>query len=176
MVTIEHELSPFEGYNCFAMFDPASIAAALGSAKAILDLAKNANDAQLAIKISTEVANVQGKLIDVQQQAMALQLENQQLRAEIDKFRSYVQHHSVIWRLRPDGAEDGPFCPGCVGEGREMRLILRPHIDQTGAIWHLYRPQVHVPGSAKARGWELPRQEPAYSIPKELVPENYFFL
>jgi hypothetical protein len=42
------------------MFDPASISAALGSVKAILDLLKGANDAQLAIRISSEVANVQG--------------------------------------------------------------------------------------------------------------------
>jgi hypothetical protein len=51
------------------MFDPSTISAALGSANAILDLLKNANDAKLAMAISTEVANVQGKLIDVQQQA-----------------------------------------------------------------------------------------------------------
>jgi hypothetical protein len=93
------------------MFDPASIVAALGSAKTILDLLKNANDAQLAIRISTEVANVQGQLIDVQQQALALQTENQSLRAEIEKSKVYVQHHSVIWKVRPDGSEDGPFCP-----------------------------------------------------------------
>jgi hypothetical protein len=51
------------------MFDPTSITAALGSAKVIIDLLKNANDAQLAMKISSEVANLQGRLIDVQQQA-----------------------------------------------------------------------------------------------------------
>ena len=55
------------------MFDPASIVAALTSARNILDLAKNANDAHLAMKISSEVANVQGRLIDVQQQTLALQ-------------------------------------------------------------------------------------------------------
>jgi hypothetical protein len=78
------------------------------------------------------------EVIDVEQQALALQLDNQQLRAEIEKFRSHVQHHSVSWRLHPDGTEDGPFCPVCVGEGRDMRLILCPHVDQTQADWHLY--------------------------------------
>jgi hypothetical protein len=58
------------------MFDPASINAALSSVKSIFDLLKNANDAQLAMKISSEVANVQGRLIDVQQQALALQNDN----------------------------------------------------------------------------------------------------
>jgi hypothetical protein len=65
------------------MFDPASMGAALGSVKAILDLLKGANDAQLAIKISGEVANLQGRLIDVQQQALALQNENQELRDQL---------------------------------------------------------------------------------------------
>jgi len=158
------------------MFDPASITAALGSAKTILDLVKNANDAQLAIKISTEVANVQGKLIDVQQQALALQFDNQQLRAEIDKFRSYVQHHSVTWRLRPDGTENGPFCPACVGEGRDMPLILVPGVDQTRSYWLLYCPRGHVSDRAKSNGWEVRKQEPTYAVPKQLVPDDYFFL
>jgi hypothetical protein len=156
------------------MFDPASITAALGSAKAILDLLKNVTDTQLAIKINSEVANVQGKLIDVQQQALALQMDNQQLRAEIEKFRSHVQHHSVIWRIRPDGTEDGPFCPACVAEGRDMRLILRPHVDQTQTHWHLYCPNAHVSvGGTRDLGRG---REPTYVLPKELVPENYFFL
>lgn len=51
-----------------AMFDPFSMAAALGSLKAIIELVRNANDAQLAMKISGEVANIQGMLIDAQQQ------------------------------------------------------------------------------------------------------------
>jgi|SRR5271154_3455448 len=110
------------------MFDPASFSAALSSVKTILDLLKNANDAQLALKIGSEVANVQGQLIDVQEQALAIQTDNQ-LRAEIEKYRSYVQHHSVVWRLRPDGKEDGPFCPACVGEGRDMPLIPVRHVD-----------------------------------------------
>ena len=157
------------------MFDPTSITAALGSAKTILDLLKNANDAQLAIKISGEVANVQGKLIDVQQQVLAIQEDNQQLRAEIETFRSHVHHHSVIWRVRPDGTQDGPFCPVCVGDGRDMRLILRPHVDQTRE-WHLYCPKGHAGVGDKARPLNMPKPEPIYVIPKELVPENYFFV
>jgi len=157
------------------MFDPASIVAALGSAKTILDLAKGANDAQLAIRISTEVANVQGKLIDVQQQALALQQENQELRAEIEKSRSFVQHHSVIWKLRADGTEDGPFCPACLGEGREMRLILWFQADQTRDYWLTYCPKGHIDHRVKPQGWNPPKQEPTYAVPKGLVPENYFF-
>jgi hypothetical protein len=156
------------------MFDASSITAALGSAKTILDLLKNANDAQLAMKISSEVANLQGKLIDVQQQALALQQDNQQLRGEIEKFRSHVHHHSVGWRVRPDGTEDGPFCPVCEGEGRDMCLMLRPHVDQTQGSLHLYCPKGPA-GVADKNPFNMPKPEPIYVIPKELVPEDYFF-
>ena len=88
------------------MFDPASISAALGSAKVILDLLKNANDAQLAIKISTEVANVQGRLIDVQQQALALQNENQDLR---DAIRQLNAKFAETVEAEP--------CPKCLRKG-----------------------------------------------------------
>jgi hypothetical protein len=157
------------------MFDPTSIGAALTSAKAILELLRNANDAQLAIKISSEVANVQGRLIEVQQQALALQLENRQLRAEIDKVRSSVFHHSANWRVLPDGSEDGPFCPVCAGEGVEMRLTLRGVVDQTGSVWHSQCPKSHLVGVGM-EGLVGRGREPVYAIPKDLVPPNRYFL
>jgi septal ring factor EnvC (AmiA/AmiB activator) len=70
------------------MFEPASIGAALTSAKTIVDLLRNANDAQLAMKISSEVANLKGRLIDVQQQTLALQNKNQDLRGEISQLNA----------------------------------------------------------------------------------------
>jgi hypothetical protein len=157
------------------MFDPTGIGAALTSAKAILDLARNANDAQLAMKISSEVANVQGRLIDVQQQALTLQAENQQLRADVDRFRSYVFHHSVNWRVLPDGSEDGPFCPVCAGEGVDMRLTLRDHVDQSGTLLHLQCPKSHLAGIG-LQGVGGRGREPSYAMPKELVPPNRYYL
>jgi hypothetical protein len=157
------------------MFDPGSITAALGSAKVILDLLKNANDAHLAMKIGGEVANLQGRLIDVQQQALALQTENQRLNVEIEKFRSSVFHHSVTWRVLADGSEDGPFCPVCAGEGVEMRLTLRSVIDQTGPLWHLQCPKSHLAGVG-TEGYRGRGREFSYAVPKELVPENRYFL
>jgi regulator of replication initiation timing len=70
------------------MFDPTTLGAALSSAKTILDLMKNAKDAQLAIKISSEIANLQGRLIDVQQQVFGLQEENQKLREEARELKA----------------------------------------------------------------------------------------
>lgn len=157
------------------MFDPTGISAALGSAKAILDLAKGANDAQLAIRISGEVANVQGRLIDVQQQALTLQTENQQLRAEIEKLRSSIFHHSVNWRVRSDASEDGPFCPVCSGQGLDMRLILRGIVDQTGPVWYLQCPKSHLAGVG-LEGIQGKGRELSYVIPKALIPENQYYL
>jgi hypothetical protein len=59
------------------MADLASIGIALGSVKTLLDLAKNAQDVHLAMKINTELANIQGQLIDVQQKTLEIQQENQ---------------------------------------------------------------------------------------------------
>jgi hypothetical protein len=111
----------------------------------------------------------------VQQQALGIQEDNQKLRAELERFRSHVQHHSVCWRRGPDGTEDGPFCPVCDGDGREMRLILRPHVDQTRANLHLYCPKGHAGVAGKNR-YIPPAPEPTYVIPRELVSENYFFV
>ena len=41
--------------------------AALTSLRSIMDLARGANDAQLALRISMEIADIQGRLLDVQQ-------------------------------------------------------------------------------------------------------------
>jgi len=147
------------------MFDPATMGAALSSAKTIFDLLKNVNDAQLAMKISAEVTNLQGRLIDVQQRALDLQNENQKLRAENEKFRSSVFHHSVNWRVLPDGSEDGPFCPVCHGEGVDMRLALR-NVNQTGERWYLECPKPH-----RASGEPL-----FYTVPKNLVPPDRYFV
>jgi hypothetical protein len=151
------------------MADLASIGAALGSVKTLFDLAKNAQDTHLAMKISSEVANIQGQLIDLQQQTLAIQQENQQLRAELERFRSSTYHHSVTWKRRPDGTEDGPFCPVCVAENREMRLALVPRVNQSRGYWVLYCPQTHHPveGIQTAPG-------PFFDVPKDLLPENYF--
>ena len=159
-----------------SVFDPASISAALGSVKTILELVKKASDTQLAFAISSEVANVQRQLIEVQQQAIALQQENQALREEREKSRSYVQHHSVTGKKRADGTEDGPYCPTCIGEGREIRLVLWNQADQERSYWLTHCPRNHVDPRAKPQGFMPAMQEQTYQIPKVLLQENYFFL
>jgi hypothetical protein len=148
------------------MFDPVSIGAALTSIRALVEISKNVNDAQLALKISGEIANLQGRLIEVQQQALALQDENQQLRSEIGKLRTSTFHHSVNWRVQPDGSEDGPFCPVCAGEGVEMRLTLGDNLYQGGAVWYFRCPKRHHPAGTIL--------ELSYEIRKELVPPDRY--
>jgi hypothetical protein len=155
-------------------YDPTAISAALGSIRAIFDLLKNANDAQLAMRISAEVANVQGQLIDVQQLTLRIQQDNQELHEQISKFRTYIHHHSVIWRIKPDGTEDGPFCPPCHAEGLDMRLALTPTADLKYEQLQLWCPKTHVDPRAVPSAWQPQRQDPTYWIPRTLVPENYF--
>lgn len=129
------------------MFDPSSIGAAITSAKAILDLLRNANDAQLALKISTEVVHLQSQLLAVQQQALALQSEDQNLRDEIRQMKrareeenSFQFLHGVYWKtslLAPSDEDEedehghpigrthweGPFCPLCRDvDGKAVRM------------------------------------------------------
>jgi hypothetical protein len=151
------------------MADFAGIGAALSGLKTMLDLAKGVQDAHIARKISEEVANIQGRLIDVQQQTLAFQQENEELRREIAAHKSFVQHHSVMWRKLPDGKEDGPSCPVCIADRREMRLIIVEKWDQKGDSWCVYCPQGHE----RAFYVETP-PGPYYHIPKSLFPVNYF--
>jgi len=126
------------------MFDPASINAALASAKVILDLLRNTNDPQLAIAISREVGQLQSQLLSVQQQALSLQNENQELRGEIRQIKQAIEDensfqftHGVCWKtsdiLSLDEDEegnritawywDGLFCPLCKNvNGKAVRL------------------------------------------------------
>jgi hypothetical protein len=157
------------------MADLASIGAALGSLKTIWELAKNAQDTHLAMKISAELANIQAQLIDVQQQTIAFQQENQQLRKELESFKSFTFHHSVTWKQRPDGTEDGPFCPICISEGREMTLTIAPGSSQTKDYWLLYCPRGHGQPGTRTLGL-LPVPGPSYPVPKKLIPEDYFYV
>jgi hypothetical protein len=111
------------------MFNSADIAAALGSAKVILDLARNANDAQLAMKISSEVANLQGKLIDVQQQALNLQGENQALRDEIRSLNEKLAE-----------TIEAESCPSCLKKGWQVVSSAQDHqFGELGVSRRIYK-------------------------------------
>ena len=111
------------------MFDPASIGAALASAKTILELLRNANDAQLALKISSEVANLQGRLIDVQQQALALQNEKQDLLDEIKQLKAKLAE-----------TVDAEPCPSCHRKGWHVESSRPdPVFGRLGGSRRIYR-------------------------------------
>lgn len=123
--------SRFKGgsrYN-YGMFDPSTMSGAFSSVKVIFDLLKNARDAQLAMKISSEVANIQSRLVDVQQQALALQTENQELKSKIqafndDKaFRDSLEYDptGIYKRHGRDGLE--LYCSACLDrDNKRVRL------------------------------------------------------
>jgi hypothetical protein len=119
------------------MFDPATFGAALTSLKAIIDLARNANDAQLAMRISSEVATIQGRLIDVQQQALALQAENQELKVTIQSFSDDKAFEESL-EFDPRGLykRDGTngseyYCSACWDSGKK-RIRVYGKVEATG--------------------------------------------
>jgi hypothetical protein len=97
------------------MLDLATMGAALGSLKTIVDLTKNANDAQLALKISSEVAQIQGRLLDVQQQALALQTENQELKAALHALTDIRDNYELRERVYFRKGTQDAYCPLCLG-------------------------------------------------------------
>lgn len=114
------------------MFDMASIGAALTSARAILDLAKNANDAQLSMKIGAETADLLAKLSEVQRQALALQSENQELKARLDafnddkEFRKSLDYDKRGYYKRNGVGGQELYCSQCLDEkNQRIRLALR---------------------------------------------------
>jgi hypothetical protein len=143
--------------------------------KGIVGLAKTSSDLELkqqSDEALEKVFEAKQKYFDLQESYFELGRENRELKTELEKGRSYVFHHSVNWRILADGSEDGPFCPICVTEGKDMRLMLRDHVAQTQAAWYVYCTKRHLePSGARdlSRG-----REPSYVVPKALVRENYF--
>lgn len=90
-------------------------------------------------------------------------------------LKTFHHHHSAMWRKLPDGAEDGPFCPACNGEGRDMRLQLVQQPTTGRDYFLLFCPRKHVEKDAHHSGFQSGvRQEPTYRVPKDLIPDNYF--
>src|ERR1700749_2145399 len=117
------------------MPDLVTVVAAFGSVNAIRELAKDAFDPQVTAKIRAELADIHAELTDVNKQVLMIQEENKRLLEEMKKLLSYKLHHSVMWRERGDGTEDGPFCPVCTSDGLEMPLTVVPGSSLTEDHW-----------------------------------------
>jgi hypothetical protein len=155
------------------------IVAGMSAIKTAWELARALRDAAKAGSLGPDefagrISEVYDYISDSKEAVFDNQEKLRELQAEIERFKTYAFHHSVNWRVLPDGTEDGPFCPTCVSEGVDMRLQLRDHVDQSGALLHVQCPKSHFEvGSIRDPGRG---REPAYAIPKELVPENRYFL
>lgn len=111
----------------------------------ILDLVKNADDARLAMKISSEMVNLQGRLIDVEQQALALQNENQELRDQIRTLkdtseeskviRAQLVHEDNAYFRAVDGQKSGPFCTACWDDARKLTRLTSQGFAQIVGDW-----------------------------------------
>jgi hypothetical protein len=155
------------------------IASGLSALKAAADLARTLRDAAKAGSLKPDefagrIAEVYDYIGDSKEAVLNAQESLSQLRAENERLKAYVFHHSVNWRTLPNGTEDGPFCPSCVSEGVDMRLLLNPVVDQTGPVLHFQCPKSHFEGGA-IRDYSRGR-EPSYAIPKELIPENRYII
>lgn len=154
------------------------IAAGLAALKAAKDLVRELRDAAKAGSLKPDefagrIAEVYDYISDSKEALLDAQESLSQLRAENDRLKTYVFHHSVNWRLLPDDTEDGPFCPTCVAEGVDMRLLLRSVIDQSGPVMYFQCPKNHFElGGVRDPGRG---REPSYTVPRKLIPEGRYF-
>jgi hypothetical protein len=119
------------------------ITGALTSIKTILDISKTLQDQKIVSAINSAVADVQVKLIEAQQQIMAVQDENRSLKetlAEVHDHKSLEAlvsfHDAAYWKKREDGKEDGPYCPSCWDLNR--KLVVPAISDSNGRVALLF--------------------------------------
>lgn len=112
------------------------IGGAIQAVKAVIDLSKGLATVVERVRDNAIRAELNGKIIEVQQRVMELQEaivklreENAHLRKEaeaaanLEAFKArYRYEESVCWKYDDAGKRDGPFCPSCVDEGRERRF------------------------------------------------------
>jgi len=150
----------------------AAIAAGFASLRTAAELTRLTRD---ALKSGADPADLAGRIaeiydyiIDSKQALLAAQEELTRTMAEIERLRSFRFHHSVSWRIISDGSEDGPFCPICVAQQTDMRLMIRNVVPADQSVWLFSCPASHVP-EGKGR-------EHVYCVPKTMVPENRYMV
>jgi hypothetical protein len=155
------------------------IASGLSALKTAADLARTLRDAAKAGTLKPDefagrIAEIYDYIGESKEAVFEAQEKLSHLRAENERLKTYVFHHSVNWRVIADGTEDGPFCPTCVSAGVDMRLLLRSIVDQSGAVMHFHCPKSHFEiGGVRDPGRG---REPSYAIPRELIPAGRYVL
>jgi hypothetical protein len=152
---------------------PIDVAAGLSALKAAAQLAKALREAAKSGTVAPDefagrVAEIYDYVIDSKEAVVAAQERLAQVEAENERLRTYRFHHSVYWRVMPDGSEDGPFCPICVAGRTDMRLMMSRGIPKDESVWHFSCPAGHLP---EGRG-----REHVYAVPRSLVPEGRYVL
>jgi hypothetical protein len=108
------------------------IATALGGLKTATDLATGMRKALAAHELKLE--EVPGKIMELQgfimdsrtalgdaedelraknKQIHQLEMDNAELRMQLTKKAQGHVHHNAAWKIRPDGTDEGPYCPNC---------------------------------------------------------------
>lgn len=92
--------------------------------------------------IGSAVADIQSKLLEVQQQALRMAEENQSLREELrsqkaasDLSSRISMHDGAIWCRQDNGTEEGRYCPACWGDAN--KLVFPEVVYQDPKSWQL---------------------------------------
>jgi len=142
--------------------DLTNITAALSALGSLIGLANKAN----TVEFNQKLIEVQKVLIAIQGDFTKLSDENSQLKDELERERSYVFHHSVSWKQRPDGTQDGPFCPFCLSKGTVLPLRARRRAQSGGITFECI--EDHTVGALRDRV--------VYVLPEDLIPKDRYTL
>jgi len=107
----------------------AAVSGLLNVLKEVTGIAKGVNSGEL----NSRIADMQLKVLDVQEKLLALQADNFRLTEANRKLQSDADRRGCVvfldhaqWEKNEDGTEDGPFCPSCwSGDGILHRAAIR---------------------------------------------------
>jgi hypothetical protein len=144
------------------MFDASNLTAALTAIGSLIGLAGKAD----TVEFNQKIIEVQKGLIATQVDFLKLIEENVRLKADLENGKMWEFHHSVSWKKLPGGTEEGPYCPACRADRREMPLTMRG--------LHVSNPDVFLFSCSVDHGQSRQPRGGLFQIPKNLIKEDRY--
>ena len=95
------------------------IGAVVGGIKRLMTTVKNVKEAEVKAELLTQLIELQGTLLEQQEEISVLRERNRRLSAQLDDRDAYSLKNNVYWK---GSEEEGPFCPTCGPQANWVRL------------------------------------------------------
>lgn len=105
------------------MPEPGTIATAIGTVRAVVELAKTVKQADIRTELQDRILELQGSLLELQDEMGAIRAENRDLNERLAVGKMQLRDDGMYWNEEGDG----PFCPSCAdGKGLRARVVRNP--------------------------------------------------